>query len=76
MPHATFDGLRILSLEARRALEVEKLIRTYNGEPFVVPAMREVGLESNSHCLKFAADLLAGQFDLLVFMTGVGVHAR
>ena len=75
MPHASFDGLRVLSLEARRAREVEKLIRTYNGEPFVVPSMREVPLESNSACLQFAADLLAGKFDLLLFMTGVGVRA-
>ena len=75
LPHASFDGLRVLSFEARRAAEVEKLIRTYNGEPFVVPAMREVPLESNAACLKFAADLLAGQFDLLIFMTGVGVRA-
>jgi len=42
MAHASFDGLRVLSLESRRAKEVEKLIRTYGGEPFVVPAMREV----------------------------------
>lgn len=75
MPHASFDGLRVLSLESRRAREVEKLIRTYNGEPFVVPAMREVPLESNATCLQFAADLLAGHFDLLLFMTGVGVRA-
>jgi uroporphyrinogen-III synthase len=75
MPHASFDGLRVLSLESRRAREVERLIRTYNGEPFVVPAMREVPLESNAACLQFAADLLAGRFDLLLFLTGVGVRA-
>jgi uroporphyrinogen-III synthase len=75
MPHASFDGLRVLSLESRRAREVEKLIRTYNGEPFVVPAMREVPLDSNGPCLQFAADLIAGKFDLLLFMTGVGVRS-
>jgi uroporphyrinogen-III synthase len=74
MPQASFDGLRVLSYESRRAREVEKLIRTYNGEPFVVPAMREVPLESNNACLQFAADLIAGKFDLLIFMTGVGVR--
>ncbi len=75
MPHASFAGLRVLSLESRRAREVEKLIRTYNGEPFVVPAMREIPLESNAECLHFAERLLAGDFDLLVFLTGVGVRA-
>jgi uroporphyrinogen-III synthase len=73
MPHATFDGLRVLSFETRRAREVEKLIRTYNGDPLVVPSMRELALESNTACLDFGKRLLAGEFDILVFMTGVGV---
>ena len=75
MPHASFDGLRVLSLESRRAAEVEKLIRTYNGEPMVVPAMREIPLESNSACLDFGRGLLAGEFDLVIFLTGVGVRS-
>lgn len=74
MPHASFDGLRVLSLESRRAREVEKLIRTYNGDPIVVPVMREIPLESNLACLDFGRDLLAGQFDLVLFLTGVGVR--
>jgi uroporphyrinogen-III synthase len=73
--HASFNGLRVLSLESRRAKEAEKLIRTYGGEPLVVPAMREVGLESNQQALDFASRLLQGEFDLVIFMTGVGVRA-
>jgi len=72
--HASFKGLRVLSLESRRAKEVEKLIRTYGGEAIVVPAMREVSLESNAEALEFAEGLLRGEFDLVVFMTGVGVR--
>ncbi len=75
MAHANFNGLRVLSLESRRAKEVEKLIRTYGGEPFVVPAMREIPLESNHQALLFADRLMAGEFDLVVFLTGVGVRA-
>lgn len=75
MVHASFDGLRVLSLESRRAKEVEKLIRTYRGEPFVVPAMREVKLDNHKAALDFIADLLAGRVDLVIFMTGVGVRA-
>ena len=75
MAHASFNGLRVLSLESRRAKEVEKLIRTYGGEPIVVPALREVGLESNQHVLEFAAKVLEGRYDLIIFMTGVGVRA-
>ncbi len=75
MAHASFDGLRVLSLESRRAKEVAKLIRTYGGEPFVVPSMREVGLESNAPALEFSDQLIAGNFDLVIFFTGVGVRA-
>lgn len=75
MAHASFDGLRVLSLESRRAQEVTKLIRTYGGEPFVVPSMREVPLESNTQALEFADQLMGGKFDLVVFFTGVGVRA-
>jgi uroporphyrinogen-III synthase len=75
MAPASFDGLRVLSLESRRSTEMAKLIRTYGGEPFVVPAMREVPLESNRLALEFADKLIAGRFDLVVFLTGVGVRA-
>jgi uroporphyrinogen-III synthase len=75
MAHASFEGLRVLSLESRRAVEVAKLIRTYGGEPLVVPAMREVPLQSNRQALAFADDLLAGKVDLVIFLTGVGVRA-
>jgi uroporphyrinogen-III synthase len=73
--HASFKGLRVLSLESRRAKEVEKLIRTYGGEAIVVPSMREVGLESNEAALEFADGLLRGEYDLIIFLTGVGVRA-
>jgi uroporphyrinogen-III synthase len=73
--HASFNGLRVLSLESRRAKEIEKLIRTYGGDPIVVPSMREVGMESNQHVLDFAAKVLEGSYDLIIFMTGVGVRA-
>jgi len=73
MPHASFEGLRVLSLETRREREVEKLIRTYNGDPLVVPSMREIPLSSNTDCVEFGRRLLEGEVDLIVFMTGVGV---
>ena len=69
-----FDGLRVLALESRRAPELAKLISTYGGEPMVAPSMREVPLESNKEALTFAARLLAGEFDMVVFLTGVGAR--
>ena len=75
MAHANFDGLRVLSLESRRATEVAKLIRTYGGEPLVVPAMREIPLKSNRQALQFAERLMQGEIDLVLFLTGVGLRA-
>ncbi len=67
-----FAGLRVLALESRRAAELSKLISTYGGLPTVAPAMKEVPLESNSEALAFAARLFAGEFDIVIFLTGVG----
>ena len=69
-----FDGLRVLALESRRAPELAKLITTYGGEPLVAPSMREVPLESNKEALTFAAKLLAGEFDMVIFLTGIGAR--
>ena len=70
-----FTGLRVLALESRRAAELAKLISTYGGEPVVAPAMRELPLDSNTEALSFAEALLAGQFDMVIFLTGVGTRA-
>jgi uroporphyrinogen-III synthase len=69
-----FNGRRILALENRRAIEIAKLIRGYGGVPIVAPAMREIPLESNHEALEFTGELLRGDFDLVVFMTGVGIR--
>lgn len=68
-----FGGLRVLSLEARRATGVATLIRTYGGEPLTAPAMREELLESNQPVLEFAEGVRSGAFDMVIFTTGVGV---
>ncbi len=65
----------MLALESRRGPELAKLISSYGGEPVVAPAMREVPLESNKEALAFAAALLAGEFDMVIFLTGVGARA-
>jgi uroporphyrinogen-III synthase len=69
-----FAGLQVLALESRRAAELSKLIATYGGQPIVAPAMKEVPLESNKDALAFAARLFAGEFDMVIFLTGVGAR--
>jgi uroporphyrinogen-III synthase len=70
------DGLRVLSLESRRSAEIERLVVSQGGVPFVAPSMREVPLEQNSQAFEFAAKLLApgGEFDMIIFLTGVGAR--
>ena len=70
-----FGGLRVLSLESRRSVELGKLITTYGGQAIVAPSMREVPLASNEEALAFAAALFRHEFDVIVFLTGVGTRA-
>jgi len=70
-----FNGLRVLSLESRRAIEMAKLIAAYGGVPTVAPSMREIPLESNTEALAFARRLIEGDFDCVVLLTGVGTRA-
>lgn len=68
------SGMRVLSLESRRAAETAELIRRQGGEPVIAPSMREVPLESNEDAIRFGERLLRGDFDMLIFMTGVGTR--
>ena len=70
----SFEGLRVLAFESRRATELAALISTYGGRPLVAPALREVPLESNTEALDFAAALMRGEFDIVIFLTGVGTR--
>lgn len=67
-----FDGARILSLESRRAGEMATLIRKQKGNPFVAPSMREVELEEHEEAFEFGRRLVAGDFDGIILLTGVG----
>jgi uroporphyrinogen-III synthase len=70
---ADFGGLRVLSLESRRAELMEQLIRRHGGEPFVAPSVKEVPFEQHDEVYSWAERLFAGEFDLLILMTGAGL---
>src|SRR5215472_7950447 len=70
----SFDNVKVLSFESRRAKEIADLIRINGGEPFVAPALVEVPLEHNEAAFAFADRLYAGEFDMMVFLTGVGAR--
>lgn len=74
-PKPGFRGLRVLALETRRSAEIEQRIRACGGEPLVVPAVREIRLEPQEHAFHFADGLLRGEYDLVIFLTDLGVRA-
>ncbi len=67
-------GLRVFAFESRRAVEMERLIRNQEGEPFLAPAMREVPLEPDEAIFAFAERLFAGGFEMMILLTGVGTR--
>jgi len=69
-----FDGRRVLSLESRRSSEMAELIRKHGGDPFIAPSMREVPVEESAPVFQFADRLFAGEFDMMILLTGVGTR--
>jgi uroporphyrinogen-III synthase len=70
----SFGNTRVLAFESRRAKEMAELIRINGGHPFVAPALREVPLEENPAAFEFASRLYAGEFEMVIFLTGVGAR--
>ena len=71
-----FSGMRVLALESRRATEIAELIRRRQGEAIFAPSMREAPLASHDDAFRFAARLFEGEFEMMIFLTGVGTRAR
>ena len=69
----SFRGLRVLSLESRRAAEIETMIRRLEGDVFVAPSVQERALEDHGEAVHFVERLEAGEFDLVICMTGAGI---
>ncbi len=73
-PPAGLNGLRVASFEARMAGSMADLIRKHGGEAVEAPALREVPIGDNPEAIAFADRLVAGGFDLVIFLTGVGTR--
>jgi uroporphyrinogen-III synthase len=70
----SFQGMRVVAFESRRAAEIAELIRKQGGEPFIAPAMREAPAEAGGAVFAFAERLLSGEFDTVILLTGVGTR--
>ena len=66
-------GLRVLSLESRRAKEMEALIVREGGVPFVAPSVKERAVDDDQAAIRFVEQLEADQFDMVICMTAVGL---
>jgi uroporphyrinogen-III synthase len=51
------------------------IVTSYGGVPISAPSMREVPLESNTEAANATRSLIAGGFDVVVLLTGVGTRA-
>jgi len=71
---ADLGGMRIVSLESRRGGEMASLITRHGGVVIEAPSMREVPLTDQREALAVGADLMCGECDLLVLLTGVGTR--
>lgn len=69
----SFAGLRVLSLESRRAKEIETFIQRLGGDAFVAPSVAERAVEDHGQAVGFVERMEAGEFDLLICMTGTGL---
>ncbi len=67
--------LHVCSFESRRATEMASLIERHGGKATLAPSMQEVALTDNVEALRFAELIFAGEFDIVVFLTGVGATA-
>jgi len=69
-----FGGLRVVSFESRQAEQMRQLIERYGGRPLVAPSVKEVPLYHNTAVLEFGEQLLAGEIQMLILLTGVGTR--
>jgi uroporphyrinogen-III synthase len=75
MTAADFGGLSVVFFESRRAAEMASLVARHGGIPVPAPALREVRSPPGPETLAFAEQLVAGAFDLILLLTGVGTRA-
>jgi len=70
-----FSNARVALLEARMSSELADLVRRFGGEPYSVPAVREVTLDAGEEVSSFIDKLNGSSLRAVVFFTGVGVTA-
>jgi len=70
----SLHGIRVAHFEARRAAELNGLISRHGGVPWSAPALSEVPISPGERENAVIDELVAGVFDFVVFLTGVGTR--
>jgi uroporphyrinogen-III synthase len=70
---SNLNGIRVALLEGRMTSELAKLVQRYGGQPYCVPAVREQAVESDEQVIAFIDNLTRNEFEVVIFLTGVGV---
>lgn len=73
-PPSGLRDLVVVAFESRRAAELAEMIRRHGGLPVSAPAMREVARENRTELYDYVERLRAGQFDVVLLLTGVGLR--
>lgn len=71
----SLNNATVALLEARMSSELADMIRRFGGEPYSVPAVREVPVDSKKEVSRFIDHLTRAKIQVAVFFTGVGVSA-
>ncbi len=67
-------GQRVAIFEARMAGPMAEMIARQGGIVLAAPALREISLGESPEVKAFVQHLTAGEFDVVIFETGVGVR--
>lgn len=69
----SFAGLRVVSLESRRAHEIEAMIKRHGGNAFVAPSVKEQGIEDHKAATDLVDQLEQDRYDMLICMTATSL---
>lgn len=75
MSAAALTGLRVVTFEARRSAELERMLARHDATVICAPALREERLDETPAALAFAERLGRGEIGLVILLTGVGTRA-
>jgi len=75
MTAGALAGLRVVSFEARRADELERMLRRHGAEVLRAPALREAALTDSPEAHDLVRRLAAGEVAAVILLTGVGTRA-